>query len=85
MAKKDRLILHDDEEIQGHLENMEERREANPFAGETNINSETGEARTFTPEDNYPRLEGESDEDWANRLKRIQLKTRLAEKRQEQE
>ncbi|MBR3332407.1 hypothetical protein IKG28_02140 [Candidatus Saccharibacteria bacterium] len=85
LAKKDRLALHNDEGIQDLLENMEERREANPFAGETNINSETGEARTFTPEDNYPRLEGESDEDWANRLKRIQLKTRLAEKRQEQE
>ena len=83
--KQGRVILHKNEEIQSSLENMEERREANPFAGETNINSETGEARTFTPEDNYPRLEGESDEDWANRLKRIQLKTRLAEKRQEQE
>ena len=83
--KRGRAILHKNEEIQSFLENMKERREANPFAGETNINSETGEARTFTPEDNYPRLEGESDESWTNRLKRIQLKTRLAEKRQEQE
>lgn len=83
--RRGRAILHENEEIQGHLENMEERRENDPFAGETNVDSETGEVRTFTPEDNYPRLEGESDEEWANRLKRIQLKTRLAEKRQEQE
>ena len=82
LVKEDRALLHKDEKIQGALENMEERRIENPFAGETNINSETGEARTFTMEDNYPRLENESEEDYTNRLKRIGLKTRLAEKRQ---
>ena len=82
LVKEDRALLHKDEKVQGALENMEERRAENPFAGETNINSETGEARTFTLEDNYPRLENESEEDYAKRLKRINLKTRLAEKQQ---
>ena len=82
MMKRDQLLLDANEEVQGALENMEERRIENPFAGETNINSETGETRTFTLEDNYPRLENESEEDYASRLRRIGLKTRLAEKRQ---
>ncbi|MBQ6409698.1 hypothetical protein IJI18_00365 [Candidatus Saccharibacteria bacterium] len=81
MVKQDQALLASNEEIQKSLEDMEERRNSNPFAGETNINSETGEARTFSLEDNYPRLENESEEDYANRLKRISLKTRLFEKR----
>lgn len=81
MMKEDKSLLHNSEEIQAALDSMEERRTANPFAGETNLNSATGEARTFTPEDNYPRREDESEEDYAKRLKRIQLKSRQAEMR----
>lgn len=84
MTKQDQALLASNEEIQNSLKDMEERRTKNPFAGETNINSETGEARTFTLEDDYPRLENESEEDYRNRLKRIGLKTRLAEKRHNQ-
>lgn len=82
LIKEDRALLHNNEEIQNTLENMEKRRADNPFFGETNVNSATGEARTFDLEDDYPQLEGESAEEYANRLKRIGLKTRLAEKRQ---
>lgn len=81
MTKQNKIMLHNSKEVQDSLGSMEERRATNPFFGETNINSTTGEARSFTPEDNYPRLENESDSDYANRLKRIELKTRLAEKR----
>ena len=83
MTKQNKIMLHNSKEVQDSLGSMEERRAANPFFGETNINSATGEARSFTPEDNYPRLENESDSDYANRLKRIELRTRLAEKRGE--
>ncbi len=85
LEKQGRLLLDKDEDIQKYLGAMEQNRNTNPFSGETNMDSETGEARTFTPEDNYRRLEGESEEDYAKRLRSITLKTRLAEKRQEQE
>lgn len=82
MTKQNRVLLHNDERVRSSLEELERRGEGDTFAGETNMNSATGEARSFTLEDNYPRLEGESEEEWANRLKKIRLKTRLAEKRQ---
>lgn len=82
IEKQDRLLLHENKDVQNVLENMDENRTSNPFAGETNVDSATGETRTFTIEDNYPRLDNESEKDYSNRLKRIQLKTRLAEKRQ---
>ena len=52
---------------------------AQDFKGETNINSETGEQRTFTLEDNYPLLEGETEEHWKERLNKIQTAIDKAE------
>ena len=49
---------------------------ANDFAGETNINGNTGKERSYNLFDIYPRLEGESKEDYGKShqlLKRINL------------
>lgn len=81
LAKQNKVLLHENEEVRGALEMMEGRGADDGFAGETNVDRTTGEERTFTLEDNYPKLDGESDTDYANRLRRIQLKTRWAEKR----
>ena len=43
----------------------------NQFAGETNINSKTGKARSFSTFDIYPRLEGETKEEYGARLKKM--------------
>ncbi|MBR1795951.1 hypothetical protein IJ765_01655 [Candidatus Saccharibacteria bacterium] len=45
---------------------------AQEFRGETNINSKTGDSRTFTLKDNYPRMEGETKSQWQERLDKIQ-------------
>ncbi len=39
------------------------------FAGERNINSKTGKPRTFTEFDNYPKMPGESNEEYGERLR----------------
>lgn len=41
------------------------------FAGETNINRATGKERTFSQFDKFPRQEGETSEEYGERLKRI--------------
>lgn len=41
------------------------------FAGERNINDATGKERTFTEFDLYPRLKGESAEEYGERLKHM--------------
>ena len=45
---------------------------AQEFRGETNTNSKTGNPRTFTLRDNYPRMEGETKSQWQERLDKIQ-------------
>ncbi|MBR3132112.1 hypothetical protein IKG33_01750 [Candidatus Saccharibacteria bacterium] len=44
------------------------------YSGETNIDSETGEERTFTIEDNYRQNPGESDEEYGKRIADIKGK-----------
>ncbi|MBR3138896.1 hypothetical protein IKG38_02710 [Candidatus Saccharibacteria bacterium] len=44
------------------------------FAGETNLNSKTGKPRTFTTFDVYPKMPGESNEEYGARLKFMQEK-----------
>ncbi|MBQ1387302.1 hypothetical protein IIY68_00700 [Candidatus Saccharibacteria bacterium] len=61
--KKNKILLHNSEEVRRSLERLEKRTKDDLFAGETTINSESGEARTFTLEDNYPKLEVESEEE----------------------
>lgn len=81
MAKQDRALLHNDEKIQKTLGSMSWRRQLEPFEGETNTNSATGEARTFTPEDNYPQLERESDAEYRGRMRKIGRIEQLWKKR----
>ena len=45
------------------------------FAGEQNLNSKTGKARTFSEFDIYPRMPGESNEEYGERLKFMHEKT----------
>lgn len=82
MMKRDGALLLKNEDVQKSLDSIDARREGNPFFGETNLNRSTGEERTYTTEDNYPRLENESDAAYTNRLKRIGLKTRIFQMKQ---
>ncbi len=45
------------------------------FAGEQNLNSGTGKARTFSEFDLYPKMPGESNEEYGERLKFMHEKT----------
>jgi len=45
------------------------------FAGEQNLNSKTGKARTFSEFDLYPKMPGESNEEYGERLKFMHEKT----------
>ena len=56
----------------------------NHFAGEMNINGATGKKRTFTAFDIYPRLKGESKEEYGARLKDIHEKTAKVQAEYEQ-
>ena len=63
-----RVAMLANEDLQ-KIENTEQRRTENPYFGETNG------GRTFTIEDNYPRLDDESEESYKNRLKKNFNKT----------
>lgn len=49
------------------------------FTGETNINSATGKERTFSEFDNYPKMKGETNEEYGARLKRMHEMTAKAQ------
>ena len=54
------------------------------FEGQTDINAETGEKRTYDQKDLYPQQEGKSDEAYAERLESIQAKEEEYRRTEEQ-
>ena len=59
-----------EDDWQEHLRRMQEE-PRDEFAGERNINDGTGKKRSFVEFDRYPRMKGETPEEYGKRLRRM--------------
>ncbi|MDO4507934.1 MAG: hypothetical protein Q4B65_00880 [Candidatus Saccharibacteria bacterium] len=84
MAEAERTagVTAEDIAYQEHLRNMDQLREDDPYYGEENLNSRTGKERTTSEFDLYPKMEGETNEAYGARLRRMHEMTKAFEEQE---